>query len=335
VKLEKEPLISVVIPVKNGAPWLKACMDGLLQQTLFPQTEIIVVDSGSTDDSLSILKHYPVRVLQIPPQEFNHGLTRNYALQYCKGAYVVMTVQDAVPVDSNWLELLYSGFTMDENVAGVCGQQVVPHVKEANPIYWFRPVSAPVPYLYKFSGKESFESLTPLEQKNCCGWDNVTAMYRKSVLDIMPFRKTTYGEDCVWAREALINGYAIVYQPAARVYHFHVENADYSFKRAFTTMYLRYRQFGYLYPRPNKTIREKLSLIKTLWRSLPFRPGAIAYWYQQELSNFKALQRAHTVFMEALDEGEAKLELVHEKYCGKPPVPLQKRNSVQYERASG
>src|SRR5689334_1039468 len=99
---ENNILISVVVPVKDGAPWLDSCIKGIMQQTLFAKTEIIAIDSGSTDGSLDILKKYPVKVVSIKPAEFNHGLTRNYALQFCKGTYVVMTVQDATATDDKW-----------------------------------------------------------------------------------------------------------------------------------------------------------------------------------------------------------------------------------------
>jgi rhamnosyltransferase len=92
---EERVKISVVIPVKNGEPWLDECIQGIMSQTLFNQTEIIAIDSGSTDGSLAILEKYPVRIYNLPPAEFNHGLTRNYGVQLCRGEYVVMTVQDA------------------------------------------------------------------------------------------------------------------------------------------------------------------------------------------------------------------------------------------------
>src|SRR4051812_45617109 len=91
------PKISVVIPVKNGAYWLDECIQGIMQQTLFHQTEIIAIDSGSTDRSVEILEKYPVRIYRILPADFNHGLTRNYGAQLSRGEYVVMTVQDAKP----------------------------------------------------------------------------------------------------------------------------------------------------------------------------------------------------------------------------------------------
>ena len=65
--MEKKIVISVIIPVKNGTPWLDACLQAIINQTLFDQTEIIVIDSGSTDGTLELLKKYPVTVYSISP----------------------------------------------------------------------------------------------------------------------------------------------------------------------------------------------------------------------------------------------------------------------------
>lgn len=50
-------LISVVIPIYNGSSYLRACIDSALNQT-YPQVEIVVVNDGSKDNSMEILKSY-------------------------------------------------------------------------------------------------------------------------------------------------------------------------------------------------------------------------------------------------------------------------------------
>lgn len=329
---QKKVLISVVIPVKNGDAWLDQCLQSILSQTLADRTEIIAVDSGSADQSLRILEKYPLRIVQISPQDFNHGLTRNYALQFCRGEYVVMTVQDARAADKNWLQHLLDGFSLTENVAGVCGQQIVPHEKGANPAGWFSPVSAPACYFYRFEPAGSFNALSPLEQKNCCGWDNVTAMYRKDVLKEIPFQPMTYGEDCVWARDTLAAGYAIVYNNAARVYHYHNENWDYAFRRALTTLYLRYKTFRYVHDMPRLTIREMAGTFKRIWQAEPLTFREKYKWFSASLSQFNALKKAHIAFYKALAEGDEALDALHRHYCGAPPVALKQN---EYARSVG
>lgn len=326
-------IISVVIPVKNGGPWLDKCIQGIMRQNLFNTTEIIAIDSGSTDDSLKILAQYPVQVIEILAEEFNHGLTRNYAVNYCKGKYIVMTVQDARPVDEYWLERLLQGFSLTENVAGVCGQQVVPHEREANPAGWFRPVSEPSCILYQFASAKEFDTLSPLQKKNCCSWDDVTAMYRKDILNKVPFQKITYGEDALWARDALRAGYAIVYNSAAKVYHYHIENSDYTFRRSLTVLYFRYKIFGYIHDLPRLTVRSFLSLIKTVWTTDGFSVIERIRWINDSLKQHKALKKAHLAFFDALSKGtDDALDVLHDKFCGKPPTSLKEN---YYETSVG
>jgi len=314
------PEISVIIPVKNEALKIRACIEGILHQTV-PVKEIIVIDSGSVDGTQDIVRSYKETVLvEIPSIEFNHGTTRNFGVSKATGEFVLMTVGDARAYNEYWIEELLKGFT-DDAVAGVCGQQVVPHEKDKNPVQWFRPISKPEIKRYQFQSPEAFEMLLPEEKMTICGWDDVTAMYRRSVLQQIPFQKITYGEDPLWAKDALINGYAIVYNHNARVYHYHLENEEFTFKRSLTTMYFRYKQFQFVYKKPALSFRSKISMFKTILLAIGFHPADILKWYKYNAGNFKAGLRAHTLFMQHLQQGEAMLDAAHEAYCGKAPVP--------------
>ena len=59
-----EQLVSVIVPVYNGAKYLRAALDSALGQT-YPSLEVIAVDDGSTDDSPAILRSYGDRLLAI------------------------------------------------------------------------------------------------------------------------------------------------------------------------------------------------------------------------------------------------------------------------------
>lgn len=180
----QDPSVSVVMPVKNEALKIKACIEGILSQTV-PVQEIIVVDSGSTDGTLQILEAFPiVKLIKIPSIEFNHGETRNLGVSKATGDFVILTVGDAQPANEFWIEGLLKGFT-DDAVAAVCGQQIVPHHNDKNPVDWFRPVSEPAIKRWQFT-REAFEALDPKMKKAVCSWDDVTAMYRRSILSALP-----------------------------------------------------------------------------------------------------------------------------------------------------
>ena len=90
--------ISIVIPTLNGAETLPAVLEAIARQRVDVPVELLAVDSGSTDGTVSLLQQSRVDVTSIPSQAFDHGLTRNLALSRAHGDLVVLLVQDAVPV---------------------------------------------------------------------------------------------------------------------------------------------------------------------------------------------------------------------------------------------
>jgi len=217
----KNVRVSVIIPVKNGADTIRRCLHGIFNQTIAEQLEVIVIDSGSEDDTLEIIKEFPVKLKQISSAQFNHGATRNLGAQLAEGEYIVMTVQDAIPADNLWLENMIRHFS-DPEVAGVCGQQIVPHERDKNPHEWFRPISPPTVRNYQFRSVSEFEALPPEKKRQVCGWDDVNACYRAEVLkNILPFNEVVFGEDLDWANRAYKHGYKLVFDTQCRVYHYH------------------------------------------------------------------------------------------------------------------
>ncbi len=226
--MQEEPKISIIIPVKNGEETINACLKGIFEQTLISQTEIIIIDSGSTDKTLEIIKKYPVRLFEIKPEEFGHGKTRNHGASLAKGEFLQMTVQDARPASKDWLEIMLSNFE-DKEVVGVTGKQAVPHEKDKNPLQWHRPISKAKPTTVQFA-KGEFEKLSPKEQRQNCTFDDVNAMYRKSFFIENPFDEVEFGEDMRWAKHTLIDGYKIAYDMRSVVWHYHHYNDLKKFK---------------------------------------------------------------------------------------------------------
>ncbi len=318
-RVEPAGSVSVVVPVRNEAGRIAACIEGILNQTIKVR-EIIVIDSGSTDGTLEILSRYPeVRVLAIDVAEFNHGETRNLGVRSATSDWVVLTVGDARPADAGWIERLFQG-VIDAEVVGVCGAQVVPHERDANPAEWFRPISEPRLERVQFSSEEQFDRLAPAEKLKACSWDDVTALYRRDVVLRIPFRRTTFAEDAIWAKDALRAGHALVYNPAARVYHFHTETPEFTFKRTLSAMYHRYRSFGYLYDEPKLAV-PLLRAFSVVIRQHRLSWRERASWSAYAWRNHRAARSAVRAFREAATGGTARLEELHEHYCGTPPIP--------------
>lgn len=83
-----DPLVSVLVPCHNAAPWLAATLESVLAQT-WPHREIIVVDDGSTDDSPAIARAYAARGVRLFTQaNVGASAARNRALREARGEYL-------------------------------------------------------------------------------------------------------------------------------------------------------------------------------------------------------------------------------------------------------
>ena len=71
--------ISIVIPTKNAGPEFRDTLVAIRKQTL--DSEIVVVDSGSSDNTLDLARQCGAQTISIPPQSFNHGETRNLGIR--------------------------------------------------------------------------------------------------------------------------------------------------------------------------------------------------------------------------------------------------------------
>ena len=86
----KAPAVSVIVPVYNTAPYLKKCLDSLLNQTL-QDIEIIAVDDGSTDESGKIIDSYAKRhknIIPIHKKNGGVGSAYNMGIKNAKGKYI-------------------------------------------------------------------------------------------------------------------------------------------------------------------------------------------------------------------------------------------------------
>lgn len=82
------PLVSILIPCFNSEKWLRETLNSALSQT-WENKEIIVVDDGSTDNSLSIARQFESSVVKVIPQgNLGAGAARNTALGAAQGHYI-------------------------------------------------------------------------------------------------------------------------------------------------------------------------------------------------------------------------------------------------------
>ena len=135
------PNISIVIPVFNGLNWLRDSIPLFLSQEYPGKFNVLAIDSGSTDGSVAFLSEFnSIHIVEIPQGSFNHGRTRNLALEHSSSEFFILTVQDAKPRDTHWLSNMMM-VAQKEQCEAVCGGQAVEPIVQNNPLEWFAPVT--------------------------------------------------------------------------------------------------------------------------------------------------------------------------------------------------
>jgi rhamnosyltransferase len=314
MQTDDDLLISIIIPVKNGDHWLEPLFKKLTSQTLYAKSEIIVLDSGSTDRSLEIIGQYPVKLIHIPPKEFNHGETRNVGVRAARGKYVVMTVQDALPFSDEWLQHFVDGFK-DDTVAGVCGRQIAPHDQDKNPVRWYRFFSPPELFYIHLNTPEDLLKLTPAGQHAKCGWDNVTASYRRDILLRHPFQRTDFAEDILWAKEMLLKGFTLGHNDHAMVFHYHHQVPEFVLPRYFSVYYFEYRLFKLKPAATESLLRYVLLTVRVLLRETSVSWKDKYKWLIFNIRYRLALGKTIRIFHRALHEGEEALTEAYKQIC--------------------
>lgn len=115
----KKGFISIIVPVYNSEKYLKKCIESIMNQT-YKKIEIIIVNDGSTDNSINIieeLKKIDSRIVLINQTNAGVSSARNTGLDYAKGEYVTFVDSDDF-IDEKLYEKMIENF--EENVDIVC-----------------------------------------------------------------------------------------------------------------------------------------------------------------------------------------------------------------------
>ena len=222
--------ISVLLLTKNGSRDLGRVLPALYNQQDIRDLEVIAVDSGSTDGTVSLLRRYPVRLRQIAPETFHHARTRNLAASMATGQYLVLLSQDAVPASDRWLSTLLGNFA-DPKVGAVYGRQL-----PRSGSFTERHDTLDTVY-----GSKKF--VKDPAHRNGLGYrfyhfSDANAAIRRSVWEATQFPEDLkVFEDLGIAKRMLDTGWKIVYEPEAAVIHSHNHTTIGLFKRYFDIGY--------------------------------------------------------------------------------------------------
>ena len=266
------PLCSLIVRAYNEQQHIRRLLAGIRQQTV-QDLEVILVDSGSTDDTIAAAQEaasdLPLQVVHIQPEEFTFGRSLNFGVSAAHAEKIVIASAHVYPVYPDWLERLLAPFS-DSQVALSYGRQS----GSASSRFAERQVFA------RWYGERS----QPRQTHPFC--NNANAAIRRSLWVAHPYDESLTGlEDLAWARWAMGSGYALAYVAEAEVIHVHAETPR--------NVYNRYRReaiaFRRIFPEERFGPFDLLHLVTSnilsdLWHaarqgSLSANLGSI-FWYR-------------------------------------------------------
>jgi rhamnosyltransferase len=201
-------LVSVVIRTLNEEKHLPELLKALQKQksTLF-EIEVVIVDSGSTDNTLKIAKANKCRVTYIKKEDFTFGRSLNYGCKFANGKYLAFVSGHCIPTNENWLHNLIKPLA-DEAVVYSYGKQIG---RDGT----------------KFSERQLFDKYFPDESKvPQIGFfcNNANSAIIKTTWEELPFDESLTGcEDMYLAKKLVEQGQEIGYVANSVVFHIHEE----------------------------------------------------------------------------------------------------------------
>lgn len=219
---------SVVIPTYNGGKLFREVIDRVAAQNTDFRYDILVVDSSSKDGTAQYVRDKlgSDRLHIIDKSQFQHGRTRNLAISMTEGEIAAVLTQDSMPADENWLARLVAGFDISPRIAGAIGRHRAydEHnllvARDLNVMFDRFADLGPV-----FELDRGLPSFIP---RGCFDWRMIMHFYsdnnsaiRRAVWRELPYPDVEWGEDHIWAWEALKLGFAKVYVDNAVVLHSH------------------------------------------------------------------------------------------------------------------
>jgi len=212
-----EPLVTVVMRSYNEGWALRETLPALRRQN-YSNWELIVFDSGSTDDSVELIREFQPRTLvQLLPHEYHPSRVMNQAMGLARTDRVIFLNADATPNNHNWLRPLALALE-DPATAAVYGRQIP------------RP---DCPAVFACDYERCFGPDREVGQ-----WDHFFSMAssgirrdiwsRRGFLEVM-----RYSEDDEYTRWCRAQGHRIAYCPESVAMHSHSYTPRQAYKRSF------------------------------------------------------------------------------------------------------
>ena len=125
VKLPETPRVSVIIPSRDHVDDLRACLDSIRLRSTYPDTEIVIVDNGSTDPAaLALMRDSALRVVP-DPAPFNFSRLCNAGARASTGSVLLFLNNDTEVLSPDWLQRMLA-FALQPHVGAVGARLLYP-----------------------------------------------------------------------------------------------------------------------------------------------------------------------------------------------------------------
>jgi rhamnosyltransferase len=197
-----DPLATVLIRTKDEAESIGHLLEILASQTVADRLETVLVDSGSSDDTVAIARATGgVKIIEIPAEEFTFGRSLNIGCEAATAPVVIALSAHAFPEDDEWAARMIRAFD-DERVACACGA-----LADCDG----HPLEGPW-----------VQDLEAARREPTFGYSNAAGAFRTDLWREYQFREEMPGtEDKEWAWHWLNQGRTVVYDPSFEVEHDH------------------------------------------------------------------------------------------------------------------
>ena len=248
-----EILFSIVILTKNSLKVVPDLIEGLFSQKFSFPYEIILMDNSSTDGTTEYLqsikqKKGDVQIVHVPEGEFSHSGTRMKAAGIARGKYIVFFTDDVIPIGDDFLDKLTQP-VREGKAAASYGVFQIGGKREFDPIDAY--LHNDHYKIYKdFSEPLSdycWSLLLPPVRRILSNFDNCSSCIDKMVLLEQRLPPIPYGEDMIFAKKLILNGYRVAHVKQAKFYHWHKVKFSYMMKRMCIDQHLSIPEYELYY----------------------------------------------------------------------------------------
>ncbi len=201
------PCVEIVMRSKNDGPLIGPVLTRVHRQAYPASVHVVHIDSGSTDNTLEVIKsHRPGKLIQIRPEQYIPGTVLNRGMRETTGDWVVFLNSDAEPADDAWLGELLAAAQAEPGTAAAFSRQLPRPDCEA---------------VYAHDYERCFGP-----RRESAHWEHffsmVSCVVNRAAWRAHPFREDlSYAEDDEWSKRVKRHGWRVAFAEQSRAAHSH------------------------------------------------------------------------------------------------------------------